>query len=214
MSSVKTLEPEDPLVATLEHLIRALYEQEPGLVEFIYEYVKVYFFCLINQQQEHIEYFDLCGIPTHSKTILKLWFADGFGTKSVFTAISFNVITKDEKGVCSGKRYIKEFSLEFREKEEEEEIIEDGSRDYEIYLYAPYATKAYFDYEEYKFNLRDILQVWVKDSLEPIILVEIFNEESYLHGLSDLELDIDIFHFGLELGDPFSLKLYSIMVDD
>ena len=201
-------------VATLGHLIRAIYEQEPGLVEIIYEYVKVYFFCLINQQQEHIEYFDRYGIPTHSKTILKLWFADGFGTKSVFTAISrFNVITKDEKGVYSGKRYIKEFSLEFREKEEEEEIIEDGSRDYEIYLYAPDATKAYFDYEEYKFNLRDILQVWVKDSPEPNILVEKYSDGTYKHGLSDLELDIDNFHFGLELGDPFSLKLYSKIID-
>ena len=131
-----------------------------------------------------------------------------------FTAISrFNVITKDEKGVCSGKRYIKEFSLEFREKEEEEEIIEDGSRDYEIYLYAPDATKAYFDYEEYKFNLRDILQVWVKDSPEPNILVEKYSDGTYKHGFSDLELDIDNFHFGLELGYPFSLKLYSKIID-
>ena len=77
-------------VATLWHLIRALYEQEPGLVEIIYEYVKVYFFCLINQQQEHIEYFDRYGIPTHSETNLILWFADGFGTKIVFYSyISF-----------------------------------------------------------------------------------------------------------------------------
>jgi hypothetical protein len=176
------------LVATLWHLIRAVDDKEPGLVEIIKSFVYGDQFTLSGFTQTHDTEHDGYGYFESSKITLCLFFSLGSHICS-FTVISCYK-SYEWDGRSDGGHEVTEYSLEF-ETELPDDLVK-PSGEQPVRLYAPKEVDRYFTYGQKSFDLTDGLKVIGEDGI-PYYLVKIDDYgEMFSHCILLLQGSIEL----------------------
>lgn len=188
MSEQSTIPSTSPSEATLWFLIRAVDEQETGLVDIITSFVYGPQFTLSGFTQTHDSEHDRHGYLESSKTTLCLFFSLGSHICS-FTVISCYK-SYEWDGSSDGGHEVTEYSLEFGKKHPDDLVKPSGEQP--LQLYAPEQVCSYFTYGQTSFDLTDGLKVIGEDGI-PYYIVKIDRYcEMFTHCILEMKDSIEL----------------------